>query len=161
MRHPVKVGRPKGSRDKKPRARKQSRSSQIQETQLTYIPDEGSSLVTCGPSCWKPLIATRCSFPEASANLSSGYLQGIGQTAIQNGLRPASGTDAPPEIGLFFCYTARPDPPPASRLALAVCAAPPYTRCLIARFRRFGHFPPTLAGNSTAPVPGPALPTTR
>ena len=42
---------------KKQRARKQSRSSQIQESQLTCIPDEGGSLVTGGPSCCKPPIA--------------------------------------------------------------------------------------------------------
>ena len=75
----------------KPRARKQSRSSQIQETQLTCIPDKNSSLVSGHrrpvmlQATDRPTLAPAAAFPSpaSAANLSSGYLHGIGRPAFR------------------------------------------------------------------------------
>ena len=72
-------------------------------------------------------------------------------------LTPATGAGDSPGRAIFLLHGPDRTPPRAGRSALSVCAAPSHTRCLMARFRGLGYFPPTPAGDSTAPVPGPAL----
>ena len=72
-------------------------------------------------------------------------------------LTPATGAGGSPGRAIFMLHGPDRTPPRAGRSALSVCAAPSHTRCLMARFRGLGYFPPTPAGDSTAPVPGPAL----